>query len=63
MSSFTRQGTKADLLSCLEKCIQSATPSQPKTDVYILDGFVVVNFLKPLAANTFDEYAIGVVIP
>ena len=57
-----RQGTKADLLSCLENCIQSA-PSQPDTDVCILDGAVMVNFLKPLAAKTFDDYAMKVFIP
>ena len=57
-----RQGTKADILSCLENCIQSA-PSQPDTDICILDGAVVVNFLEPLAAKTFDDHAKKVFIP
>lgn len=29
----------------------------------ILDGAVVVNFLKPLAAKTFDDYAVKVFLP
>lgn len=57
-----RQGTKADLLSCLAKRIQLA-PSQPNTDVCILDGAAVVNFLKLRAAKTFDDYANEVFIP
>ena len=51
-----RQGTKGDLLSCLENSIQT-TPSLPDAEVVILDGAVVVNFLKPLAAKTFNDYA------
>ena len=35
-------------------------PSRPHTDVTILDGAVVVNYLKPLAAKTLDDYAVKV---
>ncbi len=57
-----RQGTKAHLLTCLENCVQSV-PSQTHADVCILDGAVVVNFLKPLAIKTFEEYATIFFIP
>ena len=33
------------------------------TDVTILDGAVVVNFLKPLEVKTFEEYALKVFLP
>lgn len=32
-------------------------------DVTILDGAVVVNFLQPAAAKTFEEYALKIFIP
>ncbi len=57
-----RQGTKADLLSCLENCIELA-PSQPDAEVAILDGAVLVNFLKPLTAKTFNDYAKSLFVP
>ena len=57
-----RQGNKADLLSCLENYTESA-PSQPTAEVTILDGAVVVNFLKPIGAKTFDDYAVKVFLP
>ena len=60
-----RLGTKADLLSCLESSIELADDAsvQPFTDVTILDGAVVVNFLRPLAAKMFEEYALDVFLP
>ena len=33
------------------------TSDVPDTDAIILEGTVVVNFLKPLAAKTFEDYA------
>ncbi len=57
-----RQGTKADILSCLENCTE-LTSSQPNMDVIILDGAVVVNFLKPVAVRTFEDYAVKVFLP
>ena len=57
-----RLGNKADLLSCLEKCTESVS-SRPNVDVTILDGAVVVNFLQPAAAKTFEEYALKIFIP
>ena len=57
-----RHGTKADLLSCLKNYSKSA-PLQPDAEVAILDGAVVVNFLQPLAAKTFHDYAVKVFLP
>ena len=57
-----RQGNKADLLSCLENYTESP-PSQPTVVVTILNGAVVVNFLKPVGAKTFDDYAVKVFLP
>ena len=57
-----RQGNKADLLSCLENCTEPVS-SQPNAEVTILDGVVVVNFLKPVAAKTFEDYAVKVFLP
>lgn len=55
-----RLGNKADLLHCLENCIEpnDNLPSLPHPDVIILDRAVVVNFLKPHLAKTFDDYAL-----
>ena len=59
-----RLGTKSDLLHCLESTAElECTPSPPITDVTILDGAVVVNFLRPLGAKTFDDYALKVFLP
>ena len=49
-----RLGAKFDILHCLESIIElDSTVSGPDTDVTILDGAVVVNFLKPLEVKTF----------
>ena len=60
-----RSGNKADLLHCLENSIEQNDnlPSLPHPDVIVLDGAAVVNFLKPHAANTFDDYALKVFLP
>lgn len=59
-----RLGTKSDLLGCLENCTElNGDAPQPDTDVTILDGAVVVNFLKPRAAKTFEDYALKVFLP
>ena len=58
-----RQGTKSDLLHCLESTLETETGLLPDTDATILDGAAVVNFLKPLAAKTFDDYAQNVFVP
>ena len=52
-----RQENKANLLSCLENYTESVS-SKPNSEVAILDGAAVVNFLKPVAAKTFKDYAI-----
>ena len=59
-----RLGTKSDLLVCLESCAEvRGDGPKPDTDVTILDGAVLVNFLKPVAAKTFDDYALKVFLP
>jgi len=62
-----RQGTKADLLNCLENCTDVEMPTlestHPDTEVAILDGAVIVNFLKPVSAKTFTDYAVKVFLP
>ena len=46
---------------CLESCAEvRGDGPKPDTDVTILDGAVLVNFLKPDAAKTFDDYALKV---
>jgi len=59
-----RQGTKADLLNCLENCVDvemTLVLAHLDTEVAILDGAAVVNFLKPVSAKTFNDYAFKVV--
>ena len=60
-----RLGTKSDLLHCLQSTteLNCSTPSVPVTDVTILDGAAVINFLNPLDAKTFDDYALKVFLP
>ena len=59
-----RLGAKSDIFHCLESIIElDSTVSGPDTDVTILDGAVVVNFLKPLEVKTFEEYALKVFLP
>ena len=57
-----RQGTKADLMECLES-YTDVKHDAPDTDVTILDGAVVVNFLKPVGAKSFDDYALKTFLP
>ena len=59
-----RLGTKADLLPCLETLIeQSDSLPSLHSDVVILNGAAVVNFLKPSVSSTFDNYAHKVFLP
>ena len=59
-----RLGTKSDLTGCLESCLHvDVRQGAPDIDVVILDGAVVVNFLKPVAVKTFDDYALKVFLP
>ena len=59
-----RLGTKSDLLHCLESTLETESgPVLPGTDVTILDGAAVVNFLKPSAAKTFDDYSQNIFLP
>ena len=61
-----RQETKADLLNNLENCNNaemSVVSTHPDTEVAILDGAVLVNFLKPVSVKTFSDYAVKVFLP
>ena len=57
-----RFGTKADLTDCLEKLCTSKGEA-PVIDVIILDGAAIINMLKPVDANTFQNYAMLVFLP
>jgi len=57
-----RQGSKSDLMQCLEKSIE-VTCDTPNFDVIIIDGAAMVNILKPIAITTFEDYALKVFIP
>ena len=59
-----RLGTKSELLHCLESTLETESGLVlPGTDVIILDGAAVVNFLKPSAAKTFDDYSQNIFLP
>ena len=58
-----RSGTKVDIFGCLERNCAAARGEAPGADVKIVDGAVVVNFLKPNAAKIFDEYAMKIFLP
>ena len=59
-----RQGKKSDLMTCLEEGCQLQQPqNQPSTDVTILDGAAVINFLLPGSTKTFEDYASEIFLP
>ena len=58
-----RSGTRADLLGCLESNCAAARGEAPRADVIIFAGALAVNFLKPHATKTFDDYAMKIVLP
>ena len=59
-----RLGAKSAILHCPESIIElDSTVSGPDTDVTILNGAVVVNFLKSLEVKTFEEFALKVFLP
>ena len=51
-----RQGTKSDLLDCLE---QGAPSSKGIMDVdaKVLGGAVIIHLLRPCGCRTFEDYA------
>ena len=55
-------GTKSDMLECLEG-LSEAQSEAPKVTNVVIDGAVLVQMLKPGAAETFEEYAHQVFIP
>ena len=59
-----RQGAKSDLLGCFESCLEKERNiTQPDTDAVILDGSAIINILKPVTVQKFEECALNVVIP
>ena len=50
-----RQGSKSDLIPCIEKMIE--TDEKPAPSVLILDGVAIVQMLKPRLSKTFLEYS------
>ena len=57
------QGSKSDLIGCLEEVNDAVVTSKPKVDAVILDGAAVVHFLKPGASVTFADYSNDVFCP
>ena len=55
-------GTKSDMLECLAG-LSEAQSEAPKVTNVVIDGAVLVQMLKPGAAETFKEYAHRVFIP
>ena len=61
--SNPRNGTKSDLVSCLEDKVPSTDSCSPTPEDITPDGPAIVNMLKPGAAKTFEDYAIQVLKP
>ena len=57
-----RLGVKSDLLTCLEDFSQPRTEVPPTSGI-VLDGAVIIHFLKPATVKTFNEYAQQVFVP
>ena len=57
-----RQGSKSDLLDCLEP-LSSIPVAAPSVDAILLDGAAVVNFLQPGGVKTFEEYSQQIFLP
>lgn len=55
-------GTKSDMLECLEG-LSGAQSEAPNVTNVVIDGAVLVQMLKPGAAETFGEYVQRVFIP
>ena len=59
-----RQGTKSDLVRCLENMIPLAdATASPAVEVIVIDGAAVINMLAPGNAKTFSDYASQVFFP
>ena len=52
---YLRQGTKLDLMSCVESQITVPQKDMPDLDAKIVDESVFVNMLSPKASSTFDN--------
>ncbi|KAK3743379.1 hypothetical protein QZH41_002123 [Actinostola sp. cb2023] len=51
-----RQGTKSDLLRCLESSTMPSQSNSPVVNAILLDGAAIVHMLKPGPCKTFQEY-------
>ena len=59
-----RQGTKSDLVRCLENMIPLAdATASPAVEVIVIDRAAVINMLAPGNAKTFSDYASQVFLP
>ena len=58
-----RQCNKSDLLRILESLDESNGGTCMATDVCVLDGSFVVQYLKPKDCDTFGEYASKMFVP
>ena len=57
-----QKSNTADLIGCLEKKC-TVQQRRPQTDVTILDGAAVINFLQPGSSKTFQDYTMNIFIP
>ena len=54
---FLQSINKADLLHCMPLVTSEKEKEEVSTEASVLEGSVLVNILKPGAANTFQEYS------
>ena len=57
-----RQGTKSDLLDCLEQCAPSSK-GITDVDAKVLDGAVIIHMLRPRGCRFFKDYAQNIFQP
>ena len=57
-----RQGTKSDLLDCLEQCAPSSK-GITDVDAKVLDGAVIIHMLRPRGCRLFKDYAQNIFQP
>ncbi len=58
-----REGTKSDLLECLQRMCDISGGGAPNVEAKVLDGSVIVQLLCPRGCKTFSDYARDVFLP
>ena len=58
-----REGTKSDLLECLQRLCDISGGAAPNVEAKVLDGSVTVKLLCPKGCKTFSDYASTVFLP